>query len=106
MLDPVEAKVDAPKTCPVLVIPSPVSFAPPKFPTEQLSVAAIRTQMGRFAGRALMVVENPVTVVLYNHFPFSVPYWMLNVSVPEYGPQLIKILVGLTLLDSIMFGVT
>ena len=51
-----------------------------------------------------MVVENPVTLVLYNQFPFVRPYRTLNVSVPLYGPQLIKILVGLTLLDSIITG--
>ncbi len=53
-----------------------------------------------------MVVEKPVTFVLYNQFPFVRPYWILNRFVPEYGAQLIKILVGLILLDSIMFGAT
>jgi hypothetical protein len=53
-----------------------------------------------------MVVENPVTSVLYNQLPFAVPYSTLNVLVPEYGPQLTKILVELTRLDSIMLGGT
>lgn len=53
-----------------------------------------------------MVVENPVTSVLYNQFPFERPYCMLNRFVPEYGPQPIKMLVGLTLLDSVMIGIT
>jgi hypothetical protein len=52
------------------------------------------------------VVENPVTLVLYNQTPFSNPYRTLNVSTPEYGPQLIKILSASILLDSIMIGAT
>lgn len=52
-----------------------------------------------------MVVEKPVTLALYNHFPFSGPYWTLNVSIPEYGPQLTNILSASTLLDSMMIGV-
>ena len=51
-----------------------------------------------------MVVENPVTLVLYNQFPFVRPYRTLNVFIPAYGPQLIKILVGLILLESIIIG--
>lgn len=51
-----------------------------------------------------MVVENPVTVVLYNQFPFVRPYRTLNVFIPAYGPQLREILVGLILLESIMIG--
>ena len=51
-----------------------------------------------------MVVENPVTFVLYNQFPFISPYRTLNVSIAENGPQLIKILSVSTLLDSIMVG--
>lgn len=53
-----------------------------------------------------MVVENAVTVVLYSHLSFSVPYSMRNESVPPYGPQLIKTLSASTLLDSKMIGVT
>src|SRR5664280_1809420 len=51
-----------------------------------------------------MVVENPVTLVLYNQFPFVRLYRTLNVFIPAYGPQLIKILVGLILLESIIIG--
>ncbi len=53
-----------------------------------------------------MVVENPVTSVLYNQFPFAGPYRTLNLSVPEYGPQLIKILSASILLDSIKVDAT
>ena len=52
---------------------APTSFATPQVPIEQLSVGEIRTQMGWLAGSKLMVVENPVTVVLYNQFPFVRP---------------------------------
>lgn len=51
-----------------------------------------------------MVVENPVTLVLYNQSPFVGPYRILNVSSPAYGPQLRKILVGLSRLDSMISG--
>jgi hypothetical protein len=54
----------------------------------------------------LRVVENPVTVVLYSQFPFVKPYCTTNEFNPAYGPQLRKILVELTLLDSRMVGVT
>ena len=60
--------------------------------------------MGWLKGRELMVVENPVTFVLYGQFPFIKPYLTLNVSIPAYGPQLIKILVGLNLFESIISG--
>jgi hypothetical protein len=52
----------------------PTSFDSPHGPIEQLFLGEIRTQMGWLGGRAFMVVENPVTLVLYNHFPFSKPY--------------------------------
>ena len=51
-----------------------------------------------------MVVENPVTLTLYGRLPLVKPYSTLKVFIPAYGPQLIKILVGLTLLDSIITG--
>lgn len=86
------------------ILGPPTSIASPYVPIEQLSVAAILTQMGWLMGRALRVVENPMTLVLYNHFPFSTPYWTINVSIPEYGPQLIKILSASTLFDFIMIG--
>ena len=54
----------------------------------------------------MRVVENPVTLVLYNHFPFSIPHWTINLSVPEYGPQLITILSASILLEFIMIGAT
>lgn len=60
--------------------------------------------MGWLAGRALSVVENPVTLVLYCQFPFARPYLTLKVFIPAYGPQLTKILVGLILFDSIITG--
>jgi len=51
-----------------------------------------------------MVVENPVTFVLYNQFPLVRPYRMVNVSIPANGPQLIKILSASDLLESIIVG--
>lgn len=51
-----------------------------------------------------MVVENPVTLVLYSQVPFIRPQRTLNVSMPAQGPQLTEILVGLILFDSIIIG--
>ncbi len=51
-----------------------------------------------------MVAENPVTFTLYGRLPLVKPYSTLKVFIPAYGPQLIKILVGLTLLESIISG--
>src|ERR1035437_1899403 len=51
-----------------------------------------------------MVAENPVTLTLYGRLPLVKPYSTLKVFTPAYGPQLIKILVGLTLLESIIIG--
>jgi hypothetical protein len=45
----------------------PTSIGCPYPPTIQPLPAATRTQIGRFAGREFIVVENPVTFVLYNH---------------------------------------
>lgn len=53
--------------------PPPTNFASPKLPTLQSLLAATRTQIDWFAGRPLMMVENPVTSDEYNHFPFSKP---------------------------------
>jgi hypothetical protein len=62
--------------------------------------------MGWLEGKDRMVVENPVTFMLYSQFPFVGPYSMLNLSVPEYGPQLKKILFASILLTSIISGGT
>ena len=51
-----------------------------------------------------MVVENPVTLTLYGRLPLVKPYSTLKVFIPAYGPQLIKILVGLILFESIIIG--
>ncbi len=82
----------------------PTSFDSPYVPTLQSLLAATLTQIGWFAGRLLIVVENPLTSTLYNQLPLVRPYCTLNVLTPEYGPQLTKTLVGLTLLDSIILG--
>ena len=51
------------------------------------------------------MVENPVTLVLYNHSPFVVPYLTLKEFIPAYGPQFTEILVGLILLDANILGI-
>lgn len=51
-----------------------------------------------------MVVENPVTITLYGRLTLVKPYSTINIFIPAYGPQLIKILVGLILLESIISG--
>ena len=45
-----------------------------------------------------------MTLTLYGRLSLVKPYSTLKVFIPAYGPQLIKILVGLTLLDSIITG--
>ena len=65
----------------------PTNLDSPYAPIVQSERGATRTQIGWFAGRSLIVVENPTTSVLYNQLPSVVPYSILKVLTPEYGAQ-------------------
>ena len=52
----------------------PTSFDCPYIPIVQSLLAPTLTQMGTLAGRELIVVENPITSVLYNQSLSVGPY--------------------------------
>ncbi|MDQ3239401.1 MAG: hypothetical protein M3P33_02650, partial [bacterium] len=76
----------------------PASTAGEYPPTAHPSVAATLTQIGWFVGNECIVVENPVTFVLYIHLPLMNAYSTTNLPTPSYGAQLTNILSGLLLL--------